>query len=487
MRWRRPAISSRARSMASRRSTAIARSYWEHRRPPLVNGRRCGPLGPVVAVAPRPRRPRAVLAGRPRVSGRDRDRRRRAASPHAAGAVGRRLRGRHGAPAPIGRLACTRHRVGRSACQVAVGPSGGLGHAGPGDRACSGSDSVPGECGAARRASPFDVAPRRPVRLGDELRGRHGHEDRRGTGHVSAPSMSATNPTGLDRAAGRYGSVTAVAHVAHPLDPRTLRYARSNRRGVPHEWPRCIRGVLWVTTEDSVIQSRCADGRGSRRGFGSTRRSPTPRSRRRARLGDRQGALTSSVASPVLRHRRRLRSQPDRVRSRSPGSGIGVGVELRRLGHQPLRPLTSPPTDRMRSWPSAERRPIRLVVRDDLAAEPPHGPLPPLPRDPALRLAGAPRDRGVRRRLRQLARCAHPGRGSREPARLRRVRTSATRHRSAPTSFSRRTRIRGSAASPSTRSTSRSTRRFARAAGAVSSASCSRCRRSPRVRARLAA
>ena len=68
-----------------------------------------------------------------------------------------------------------------------------------------------------------------------------------------------------------------------------------------------------------------------------------------------------------------------------------------------------------------EQRPVRLVVRDDLARSRLTVVLPPLPRDPALRLAGASRNRRVRRRLRQLARRAHPGRGAGQPARLRRL------------------------------------------------------------------
>ena len=125
--------------------------------------------------------------------------------------------------------------------------------------------------------------------------------------------------------------------------------------------------------------------------------------------------------------------------------------------------------------------------RRDLGAQPPDGLLPPLPRDPALRLAGAARNRRLRGRLRPLARRADRGRGAGQPARLRRVvhplldagqRLRLPRGEPVPVVPRR---------SPGTRSTSRSTRRCARVAGAGSSGSCSRCRRSSSRRRSAAA
>jgi hypothetical protein len=162
--------------------------------------------------------------------------------------------------APSGRVEA-RVRVGRSACRVAVGPAAAWvtrDQAAELVRVSLGS-------GRVRRVrvgpQPFDVL------VADGFVWVTSWED--GTvskigserGNVIATVDVGPNATGLARCGrkiwiGHGRSATRIT----ALDPKTLRVRQVDIGATP-EWPHCIRGVLWVTTPDTVIRLDARTGR----------------------------------------------------------------------------------------------------------------------------------------------------------------------------------------------------------------------------------
>jgi YVTN family beta-propeller protein len=68
-------------------------------------------------------------------------------------------------------------------------------------------------------------------------------------------------PTGLAQCGGRIwiGHGRSEKHIT-AIDPTTLR-VRQVAVGATPEWPHCIRGVVWVTTPDSVLRLNARTGR----------------------------------------------------------------------------------------------------------------------------------------------------------------------------------------------------------------------------------
>ena len=231
------------------------------------------------------------------------------------------------------------------------------------------------------------------------------------------------NPAGVASCAGRvWVGHGRDATWLTAIDPRSNRMRRVDVVLKAPAWPRCIRGELWVTTTDSVLQidprrreaPRALRARGNAGGSGG--------GTRRARVGHRHGAISGAPRGPGEPPPRR------RVRRRAGAyalarTGGDVDHELRRLGRPPLRRILAASAtarqnaargDRRGPSPGSSRRPRRP------RAEPPDRLLPAHPRDPALHLGRPSRHRRVSRGLRELARGADPGGGTGQPARLRR-------------------------------------------------------------------
>ena len=273
--------------------------------------------------------------------------------------------------------------------------------------------------------------------------------------------------TGLAWCGRRVGSVTAEARHASRLSTR-----RHSGLSQVDAWgdpgvAALASGVRCRATPDTVIRLDARTGRGSCRGSASTRDA-----RRRS-----AGAPTGSPGPPT-------RSTRSSGASLLTGRGVDSVVKptgafaVARLGDA-MRVTSFAGSDARTvrpaaSRPSSENAPVATIEHAASSTrrsrrsgtEPPDGRLSLVPRDPALRLGGGFAESPQPCRLRELARRADPGRGARQPARLRGVihpLLDAGQRLRVP----RSDLTRGFAASPTIRSTSRSTRRFARVAGAA--------------------